>query len=635
MKKILQYLWVEKYKCIKDQEFNFTDRVTFHYDKKENRISCIKHNENYYDNFFGENIELTCIVGQNGAGKTTLMRIIAEIVKELFDNGGYSFIAIFYDGKKYYGYSHSSHIQESFDIKYEPNELEFYNNWFLVELESYKSIRCIHYSDIFTDAQVGYLWIGESISTASLLRDLVGDEMTFRQRVTTYFEEEFIRQIKLIGEYGKIIETFHIRYMPYVWVTPVISLDLFDEWVNSVLGNDEESPKKEKQISDIKTYYLSGSLGICGKRGFYNRLAISIFFSIVHSLSENVIKCSKKQFKSIISIMNPSSIDRCWDWVINILNNEFWSAEENTFLLPYRDGLRDFMRFIDEKVKLSPNAFQKKVGLDEFGEFTIPIRNSMNNVECDLQIDIEAFYAEYRKVASSYDFLRFSWGLSSGEMSLLNIFSRLYSKIQKHCLSDGKEIFFLPERGTDYKPVENVFLIMDEMENNLHPDWQRILIKAFLEFVKVSFTGSNVHIIMATHSPIMLSDVPKQNVIYLMQDKISGKTCVDSKENHKETFSSNIFKLYNDAFFMKEGAIGAFAEEKLINLLYLITSDNVDDKKEEIKRQIEFIGDPFLKQKFKAKFMKHLSIQNQIAEHEKIIAELKKKAAETDKNDEN
>lgn len=78
MKQVLQYLWIEKYSCIEKAEFNFTRRSAIHYDDN-NRMLSIKNNENYCNDFFGKNVEISCIVGKNGSGKTSLLEFIMHI----------------------------------------------------------------------------------------------------------------------------------------------------------------------------------------------------------------------------------------------------------------------------------------------------------------------------------------------------------------------------------------------------------------------------------------------------------------------------------------------------------------------------------------------------------------------------
>lgn len=62
MKQILQYIWIEKSGCIENQEFNFTNRIRFHYNQEKQMITA-EENDEYYSNFFGTNTELTCVVG--------------------------------------------------------------------------------------------------------------------------------------------------------------------------------------------------------------------------------------------------------------------------------------------------------------------------------------------------------------------------------------------------------------------------------------------------------------------------------------------------------------------------------------------------------------------------------------------
>lgn len=71
----LIYLYVEKYKNIKEQGFNFSSRFSCHYDKDKKELT-IEENKNYIENFFGENIEVTAIVGENGAGKSNILDLL-------------------------------------------------------------------------------------------------------------------------------------------------------------------------------------------------------------------------------------------------------------------------------------------------------------------------------------------------------------------------------------------------------------------------------------------------------------------------------------------------------------------------------------------------------------------------------
>ena len=104
-----------------------------------------------------------------------------------------------------------------------------------------------------------------------------------------------------------------------------------------------------------------------------------------------------------------------------------------------------------------------------------------------------------------------------------------------------------------------------------------------------------IEIIFTTHSPILLGDMPKGNVIYLTEE--SGK--IQAKRNFsKNTFGQNIYVLFQDSFFLDD-PLGQFASGKLQEILGDITKIRVkldtNNKKtfseEEKKRLLKKIND--------------------------------------------
>ena len=154
----------------------------------------------------------------------------------------------------------------------------------------------------------------------------------------------------------------------------------------------------------------------------------------------------------------------------------------------------------------------------------------------------------------------------------------------------------------------------------LHPEWQQKYIKALINFFSIIYENKYIQLIISTHSPIFLSDIPKQNVIYLTENE-NGKAVVDDNAKHNETFGANIYKLFNDAFFLKEGSIGEFAEEKIKELLKLI-DNSANQEKEKIKSMINIIGDQFLKSKIERMFYERL---NNRTNNESRLMELEEK----------
>jgi len=90
----LVYLWVEEYKNIKKQGFNFSPRFKCEFDGEN---LTIEEDENYIS-IFPKNINITAIVGENGSGKSTILEALICIMHNTdipWDE--YKISGIFYD----------------------------------------------------------------------------------------------------------------------------------------------------------------------------------------------------------------------------------------------------------------------------------------------------------------------------------------------------------------------------------------------------------------------------------------------------------------------------------------------------------------------------------------------------------
>ena len=104
----------------------------------------------------------------------------------------------------------------------------------------------------------------------------------------------------------------------------------------------------------------------------------------------------------------------------------------------------------------------------------------------------------------------------------------------------------------------NVVLFFDEAETSFHPNWQRKLVSDIIDFCSFVFQDSHFHVIFATHSPIILSDIPSSNIVFLRKKagKKSFRVNVEDEvwvEEHKgNTFGANIYDLFRDSFFLNK-----------------------------------------------------------------------------------
>ena len=165
---------------------------------------------------------------------------------------------------------------------------------------------------------------------------------------------------------------------------------------------------------------------------------------------------------------------------------------------------------------------------------------------------------------------------------------------------------------------DQVLLILDEIELYFHPDFQRTLLKELLAKIsEVTFKQiKSINILFVTHSPFLLSDIPKNNVLFL-------ENGLPSHPMTENTFGSNIHTLLQHGFFLKGVPIGEFAKDKINSLFYLLNQKGEIGATAELEKRILMVSEPFLRSQL-LKLFHERSPNQQIYALEKEIQELKK-----------
>lgn len=141
----------------------------------------------------------------------------------------------------------------------------------------------------------------------------------------------------------------------------------------------------------------------------------------------------------------------------------------------------------------------------------------------------------------------------------------------------------------------NISMILDEVEICFHPELQKSLLWNLIKMLE-SF-GINeecaINIIIATHSPFILSDIPQSNILYLDR----GKT-YSAKAITVNPFAANVNEILSQSFFLSNGFMGEFVREKIKDLINYLQGEKTrgawDDKK--ALAVINQIGDPLIVQ---------------------------------------
>ncbi len=203
--------------------------------------------------------------------------------------------------------------------------------------------------------------------------------------------------------------------------------------------------------------------------------------------------------------------------------------------------------------------------------------------------------------------------LSSGERQYLFTFSALLYHVFN--------IKMTPVNRPHYRLAN---LMLDEVEICFHPEYQRTLVYRLIELLRqfrLNYRFS-INIILTTHSPFILSDIPKSNVLYLENGKSVGETI------YKDTFGANVNDILHQSFFLKKGFMGEFARDKIQSVIDFLNSKNSSKWTKE--SSLEFIekvvSEPILQRQLRSLYEKRYDLRdNKIEKLESEIERLKQK----------
>ncbi|MDN5100536.1 AAA family ATPase [Aliarcobacter butzleri] len=538
----LVYLWVESYKNIEKQGFNFSPRFRCEfkaeYDedgklKKDCELEIIdkeKTGESYPKNFFGDNINLTAIVGENGSGKTSIFNILKEIsihmpsFKQSYDASENKIIILF--------------------KKKEINEFEYITN---------------------INEKINFECVSSKID--KLPMDILNYSAEF-QKEKNYDNDIVISP----NEIAKILTDNFIykkdfKLSSFMFIPETIEIFFNSDFLNKQLENTLEN---EKQRIINKTINVS--------------------------LDEE--KEAEREMRNSIYNLEDYSADLFGvnDYhkflIIWFIKNHYFDS----------DNLMDKEFLINEYIRQEPN---EQINEDEL---LIHFSKKINDfTDREKEIYFENFHQYF-----SFNFIdsieREFKDLSHGERVLFGQLINIY-----HYINNTKRTFILN---------------LDEPELSLHPNWQKNYIFEIINLLKQF--ENKINLIVTSHSPFILSDLPKENVIFLEKGKQ-----VYPFDDRKQTFGANIHTLLSHGFFMKDGLMGKFAKEKINQVYNFITQKGTSfiKTKEEAQNIINLIGEPMLKKELQFLYNEKFEIDDidkQIREYEEAIEKLKSKKKKND-----
>lgn len=615
----LCYLYIcdeeDKYEISLDNELSFKYCT--------NTINISK-KENYIKHFYGENINnFNLFIGKNASGKTTYLNKIIDsidylesnMIKIININDKY---VVFYDKK--FKLNEELVVQNFNDIDCKDVELESY------ELEDYLLLNPeIYEKYINNDSGYSSIYFSNQFSMSSYLISRNMSEkvyfpynigikylLTFpsdmlennfkdknfymsESKLVNYYENYLYYNIcNFISKNKLIIDLFKIDSIKKIAIT---SNQNFKNTSNvrkiiTDLGNENDNKKiyldfieKCKKINDKYKVFLVAMIST-----LYNGIEYLVYEG------QHNTDCKLELKKTLFNWMRQVQ-DKLSENNITLLK-ELLNIY-NTFLKKHKNEI-----YTPSIENISINCIQKTIELIDFldeQKNSYEFKNENNSIKFIVDISNLEFLNKFINYICDafensisfftykfYDIKNKMVSLSSGEEEILSMFSKIYKALQDMTTTYAKENSYEDVN----KKLDTVLIFLDEPDIYLHPEWKRIFLSSFFEYIKEIFKEVNVQLIITTNSPILAGDVPRQDII-----KFENKQIEEYNNSLEDTFAKNLLSLFKETFGM-QSLLGNFSTKKINKVIEQIQKNNLDEQeRNNIQKLINIIGEPVIKRK--------------------------------------
>lgn len=578
----LLYMWIGHYANIYHKGFNFSNK--YHFNASDTTIEISNKSTDSIKLFNDNFINIVAIAGENGSGKTSLLSFVENFFfKDDFQM--HKDVKLVYkdnnDTLKVYGVERDN-ISCPADITFLP-----INN--LTELQ--ENVLPLFFSsgiEIRNEPQLRSRFV--EITGEKLLRDKQKEvnkilieqiESIFRTynwpNITVEDKEKFERDKRWLLNWSNVAPAYRNdelkRIIHFMCKHNPEEYDFIPSWLE--FGFNFNFYDKYREVFDEESALIKKI-----KKAVYNPIPISspspekyqnqLKESILCELFLFIYYCGKKmvrfhEFEIDTIFIELEGLDSIAE-ITERISNFVESAD-----FEYSGSKVDF----DKLKHLNSNLddFIKNLNIYRYddGAYLLERNDSSLNF-------INAFFDFWYLEEFAFSFKLNE--MSAGEKALLVLLSRL---------------FILPEYN-NINHTDTVWIFIDEGELYLHPKWQRRFFADLNKYLPKFFSDNKVQLFLSTHSPFVLSDLPKENIILLEKGE-TGCQLVDL-DKVPQTFGANIHELLANSFFMNEGIIGKFAEGIINDLFNFLNDKETEREWSEVSAEslIKNIGEPIIRE---------------------------------------
>ncbi|ELY2484286.1 ATP-binding protein, partial [Cronobacter sakazakii] len=487
----LSFIWVERYKGFTNFSLNLASDEKFTYEHESHSLQKTNNN-NYIAGLFAPTItEITAIVGKNGAGKTNCLELICTILEGSMLKYRTDFLAIVKDDDGKYSIYHNFENQINANFKYS----------YTSGRNKIKSLKGIFFSNIHDNRKYNF---GREIAYVTS-----NNNYGYRNYGLGRAKGNLISsQIDLISKYGKVIkDEIKISIPTSLGVELYVFFDALDFEEGKIFRSS-----MRKRIKDIVS---SRNKFIHSLKYMFLAKLISTLLSDFGSDFIEYINFNLKDNEPTDVYLEKVSNDIA-DYISLIIDthkNDDVIYEKYSFL---QSGFSDFREIEDKLHLIDPILNTSVTGYSNYTRYTLKVN------EENLKV-IKTFNYLFGKRGD----IRADWeGISSGSKAYLTLFTMLRESL-KNVRSD-------------------TLICIDEGDLYLHPSWQ-IDFLSNLNKMLPNFSNYNIQLVLTSHSPFLLTDLPHSNVV-ILEDLYDHPT----QEAEIRTFGSNIYDLYSSVFFLNK-----------------------------------------------------------------------------------
>ncbi|GGA65236.1 AAA family ATPase [Ornithinibacillus halotolerans] len=606
------YFWFNEYKKVKDFEANFGSEYLFGFEYNNHTIS-VEDNKVYIKDFFkikskeskNPKVDISAIVGENGSGKSTILEFLSEIMNsENNENIDSEYILIYTIDERLH---FSTNINKKIIFRNNSSKYIIFCN---TPINLHGHLTLI-FSNVFDAKSIGMHSEEEGIHYRNITTNFL---MSQFYELSQFLISELEKQVYFVHEYKDQLNIQNLMTVPdKIFIKASLN-------ENSIIYTDE----LEDVMYLIRTKNFTDDFFDYKKSNkFYSDMLsnslIAYFAQIDNLFEKNNITLIGTYYKDLLYGFSKEKHNNIFDAVYRQLEEELSEYYYNDLPNKTIESLLASLKELKESFELFIDYFMN-----------MKFNSSDNSLYIyTYSLETKEFISLYKNAFAGIDCLEFTWSdMSSGEYGMLSLFSRFHSILEAlkrdeeilskdEYFSKNKLPFIIEEGKLKYENVSVSFptsflLLIDEGDLYFHPQWQKDWLNYFIKLVNLLFEGE-VQIILTTHSPFVLSDFPNTNVVFLKRDNNSSYL-PDSIEGSPKTFASNIIELFSNSFFINDGLIGSFAKEKVNNFiqsLLQLSPEDVYNNQDELKKFIDLIGEPLIRNKILQIYHGKLELHNE------------------------